>query len=136
MPGIVNTGLLATQELRDGPRCSDWGAASAHARGKLKLRGQALIKALGHNINQLSVNASLLTSGADRRAVAVFLDEGETFETPAARFEGVSPVSRVLAIVAREHLSWVILTPRLCSGVLHRALKSISYRSGREIVDV
>jgi hypothetical protein len=46
----------------------------------------------------------------ERRAGAVFLDEGETFDAPGARFEGVSPVSHALAVAGREHLSWVVLT--------------------------
>ncbi|MHB8288836.1 MAG: Eco57I restriction-modification methylase domain-containing protein [Acidimicrobiales bacterium] len=44
-----------------------------------------------------------------KRAVAVFLDEGEAFEDAADRF-GTSPVSQVLALADREGLPWVVLT--------------------------
>jgi len=111
LPGLVNSGLLATQELRHGvPQRPDWHNATKASRPALKKRGRSLIEALGFTVTQLGTNTSLLTAGAERRAVAVFLDEGETFDAPGARFEGVSPVSHALAVAGREHLSWVVLT--------------------------
>jgi hypothetical protein len=111
LPGLFNSGLLATQELRHGvPARSDWSDAATRGRPALGLRGRRLVEALGFSVNHLSVNTSLLTAGEDRRAVAVFLDEGETFDAPALRFDGVSPVSHALAVADREHLSWVVLT--------------------------
>lgn len=111
LPGIMNSGLLATQELREGvPARADWPEAVKQARSSLGLRGRSLVEGLGFAVDQLSVHTSVLTAGRDRRAVAVFLDEGETFDGPGERFEGVSPVSHALAIAEREHLSWVVLT--------------------------
>ncbi len=111
LPGIVNAGLLATQELRYGvPQRSDWPNATRSSQGALKKRGRSLIEALGFTVAQLGANTSVLMAGAERRAVAVFLDEGETFDAPGARFEGVSPVSHALAVADREQLSWVVLT--------------------------
>jgi hypothetical protein len=110
-PGLVNSGLLATHELLHGvPQRSDWHDATKVSRPALNKRGRSLIEALGFTVTQLGANTSLLTAGAERRAVAVFLDEGETFDAPGKRFEGVSPVSHALAVAGREHLSWVVLT--------------------------
>jgi hypothetical protein len=111
LPGLLNSGLLATQELRHGvPQRADWQTVTKSSQPALKKRGRSLVEALGFSVHQLGANTSLLTAGAERRAVAVFLDEGETFEAPGARFEGVSPVSHALAVADREHLSWVVLT--------------------------
>ncbi|SNR82460.1 hypothetical protein SAMN04488107_0068 [Geodermatophilus saharensis] len=111
LPGIINSGLLATQEIRGGvPQRSDWSAATTTGRASLKRRGRDLIKALGFAVDQLGANTSVLTAGRDRRAIAVFLDEGETFEVPVPRFDGVSPVAHALAVADREHLSWVVMT--------------------------
>ncbi|MGV0787575.1 hypothetical protein ABQF33_11700 [Mycolicibacterium sp. XJ2] len=111
LPGLLNSGLLATHELRHGvPLRSDWAAATTASRRVLSKRGRPLIEALGFNVKQLGANTSLLTAGADRRAVAVFLDEGESFDAPASRFDAVSPVSHALAVAEREGLSWVLLT--------------------------
>jgi hypothetical protein len=111
LPGLFNSGLLALQELRRGvPARPDWTDAASRGRPALGLRGRRLVEALGYSVDQLSVNTSVLKAGEDRRAVAVFLDEGETFDAPALRFDGVSPVSHALAVADREHLSWVVLT--------------------------
>lgn len=45
-----------------------------------------------------------------KRAIAVFLDEGEGFEEPIDRFDGSSPVMHALAVADRESLPWVVLT--------------------------
>ncbi len=111
LAGLRNAGLLATQELRRGvPERSDWDEACRRSRSLLPLRGRGLVEELGFDVEQLSVSSSVLTiSAGGRRAVAVFLDEGETFEDPAARF-GTSPVSHALALADREGLPWVVLT--------------------------
>jgi hypothetical protein len=97
LPGLVNSGLLATQELQQGvPQRQDWLKATKVSRPALRKRGRPLVEALGFKVTQLGANTSLLLAGAEQRAVAVFLDEGETFDAPGARFEGVSPVSHAL----------------------------------------
>lgn len=111
LPGLVNSGLLATHELRHGvPQRPDWPTATANSQSVLTMRGRPLIEALGFSVRQLGANTSLLMAGNDRRAIAVLLDEGESFDAPSSRFEAVSPVSHALAVADREHLSWVLLT--------------------------
>ncbi|MCB9404896.1 MAG: hypothetical protein H6519_10740 [Microthrixaceae bacterium] len=109
-PGLRNVGLLATQELRAGvPTRPDWPAAQGKATGLLAKRGKDLVQGLGFGVDTLGTNASMLTVAGGQRAVAVFLDEGETFDAPAGRF-GTSPVSHALAIADQQNVPWVILT--------------------------
>jgi hypothetical protein len=112
LPGLRNSGLLATQELRNGvPARPDWARATAKGKPLLGLAGRSLIEGLGFAVTSLSVNSSVLTVGAGiKRAVAIFLDEGETFDDAAQRFQGTSPVSHAIAQADKEGLSWVILT--------------------------
>jgi hypothetical protein len=69
-----------------------------------------LVEGLGFAVEQLGTTASVLASAKTKRAVAVFLDEGESFDDPATRFSGTSPVSHALALADRESLPWVVLT--------------------------
>lgn len=111
LPGLRNAGLLATQELKNGvPARPDWKAACDRSRAALQLRGRELVERLGFGVEQLSVTSSVLTveSGV-KRAVAVFLDEGETFDQPVGRF-GATPISHALALADREGVPWVVLT--------------------------
>ncbi len=112
LPGLRNSGLLATQELRNGvPARSDWTKATATGKLLLDLAGRSLIEGLGFSVVSLSVNSSVLTVGDGiKRAVAIFLDEAETFDVAAQRFQGTSPVSHALAQADKEGLSWVVLT--------------------------
>lgn len=110
LPGLRNNGLLATQELRRGvPERHDWLDACMRGREVLSLRGRALVEQLGFSIEPLSVTSSVLKVRGANRAVAVFLDEGESFDASTERF-GTSPVSQALALADREGLPWVVLT--------------------------
>ena len=110
-PGLRNSGLLATQELKAGvPGRNDWVAAGRHAERMLGHRGRNLVEALGFSIETLATNASVLTVAGRREAVAVFCDDNEPFEAPSSRFDNTSPVSRALALADRENLDWVVLT--------------------------
>jgi hypothetical protein len=112
MPGLRNVGLLATQELRRGvPERADWAASADAGRSLLTLNGRRLVEGLGFHIEELSTTSRLLTvQGGGHRAVAVFLDEGETFDESAERFAGSSPVSHALALADTQGLPWVVLT--------------------------
>jgi hypothetical protein len=112
MPGLRNVGLLATQELRQGvPDRPDWSASTATGRSLLGLNGRRLVEGLGYHVEELSTTSTVLTvRDGGRRAVAVFLDEGETFDESADRFQGSTPVSHALALADKEGLPWVVLT--------------------------
>ncbi|HTX62035.1 MAG TPA: hypothetical protein VMD28_00245, partial [Acidimicrobiales bacterium] len=110
LPGLRNSGLLATQELCHGvPQRPDWHQACARGKEVLALRGRALVERLGFSVEPLSVTSSVLKVKGAKRAVAIFLDEGETFDDAGERF-GTSPVSQALALADREALPWVVLT--------------------------
>ncbi len=110
-PGLRNSGLLATQELKAGvPERPDWMVARKMAERLLDRRGRKLVEALGFDVETLATNASVLTVAGRREAVAVFCDDNEPFEAPSSRFDNTSPVSRALALADREHLDWVVLT--------------------------
>ena len=111
LPGLRNVGLLATHELRVGvPQMPQWAEAVRRAEPLLGLRGRALVERLGFEVEVQSTNTSLLRADGHNRAIAVFCDENEPFDAPAARFEGASPVSRGLAVADRHNVDWVLLT--------------------------
>ena len=112
MPGLRNSGLLATQELRHGvPARSDWAKSTITGKHLLPLSGLKLIEGLGFSVASLSTTSSVLTVGdRKKRAVAIFLDDTETFDEAAERFQGTSPVSQALAQADKEGLPWVVLT--------------------------
>ena len=111
LPGVRNTGLVATHELRSGvPARSDWAQMTQVGKGLLTKGGRQLVEGLGFRVEQLGTTASVLAGSDGKRAVAVFLDEGESFDDPGVRFQGTSPVSHALALAERENLPWVLLT--------------------------
>lgn len=81
LPGVANAGLFATHELRHGVReRSDWPSACEEAEHLLPLRREALIEALGFTAQSVAASALLLLAdGITSRAVAVLLDENESF---------------------------------------------------------
>ncbi len=96
VPGIRNEGLLALHELQHGvPRREDWKDAKRKAKSVLGKRDNALLRALGFQIERLDNLTSLLRAGTRRTALAVLLRESESAETGAARFNNLSPISFV-----------------------------------------
>jgi hypothetical protein len=110
IPGLHNVGLLSTQELRAGvPHRADWERACREGESLLSLSGTSLVNALGFEVEKLTVNSSILSVRGAKRAVAIFLDDTEAFESPAERFRNASPASQGLALADRENLPWVVL---------------------------
>lgn len=61
LPGLHNSGLLATQELRQGvPQRNDWQDACAQGKELLALRGRTLVERLGFAVEPLSISSSSL----------------------------------------------------------------------------
>jgi hypothetical protein len=111
LPGLRNHGMFATHELRDGvPERRDWDEACGKGRELVAYRGRDLVERLGFSVEAHATAASVLMVNGGKRAVAIFLDEGEEFETSGDRFAGTSPVSHGLALADREALPWVVLT--------------------------
>jgi hypothetical protein len=111
LPGVRNVGMLALHELKHGvPARPDWQAAVQKARGVLSLEGADLIEGLGFEIEPHTTFASILRAGGTDHAVAVFLNEDETFEDPGNRFDGSTPLSRAIALADQRRLPWVVIT--------------------------
>ncbi|HEY9475549.1 MAG TPA: hypothetical protein VIS06_17090 [Mycobacteriales bacterium] len=109
-PGVVNSGLFASHELRTGvPQRADWQTAGAKARPLLGLRGLALVHALGYGTAAHGSAALLLTEEGTSRALAVLLDADEVFDRPSSRFGAVTPVAHGLALAAQERLGWLVV---------------------------
>lgn len=109
IPGLRNSGLFASHELRTGvPRRPDWAVARTAGQTLLNRHGQSLIHALGYDIAPRGSNALLLSQRGTRRAIAVLLDETEVVNRPSDRF-GDSPVVHGLDIAHREGLPWLIV---------------------------
>lgn len=104
-PGLRNKGLLATHELLHGvPMRRDWGDATTHSRPLLGLRGQDLVRGLGYEIEPRGQHNVLRASTGRAQAVAVFLQETEQPDQPAARFENRTPVTYALSHAERDNL--------------------------------
>ncbi|WP_030925725.1 Eco57I restriction-modification methylase domain-containing protein [Streptosporangium amethystogenes] len=108
--GLLNQGLFATHELRNGvPLRTDWAAAAQASRPLLGLSGLPLIQALGYGTTPRGSAALLLTQEGTSRSIAVLLEHDEVFDRPSPRFGAVSPVSHAISVAAKENLPWVIV---------------------------
>jgi len=113
LPGLRNEGLLATHELRIGvPTRNDWVDACEHGKNLLAKRGRELVESLGFSVQQRDTTTWTLRAGENgtATAVAIFLDEKESYEGAAQRFDGNSPVSLALAKADADRLPFVVIT--------------------------
>ncbi len=112
IPGVANSGLFASHYITatTGVRGEAlWGPAVEKARPLLSERGPTLIAALGFTSTRTGAHASLLAADSGRpRALAVLLDEGETFDAGSPRF-AVSPVAYGLSLAQREEVPWLMI---------------------------
>ena len=109
--GIQNSGLFASHELRTGVRKRpDWSAACDRAKPLLRLRREELIENLGYTQQPLSAHALVLSSGGVKsQAVALLLEETESFDGDSTRFS-VSPVNYAIALASKHGLPWVMIS--------------------------
>lgn len=121
LPGVRNEGLLSFHVLaKRANGCSEreWETAIARARAVLGRQGEDLLKGLGFRLDPLGRVAKVLLTGDRRRAVAVLLDQSETPEGGAARFQFHSPLTHAMDLALEHNLPWVVLvkdgTVRLC----------------------
>src|SRR5665647_3332510 len=89
-----------------------WPAACERGRTLLVHRGRELVEALGFTVEARGTATSVLRAGKGdtATAVAIFLDETETYEGAAQRFSGTSPVSLALAKADADRLPFVVIT--------------------------
>ena len=113
LPGLRNIGMFATHELKTGvPERPDWVEMQRRGQALLSKRGRDLVEALGFEIEPRGIATQVLRvrENGIAAAVAVFLERGESAETPSARFQDSSPVTHALARADQENLDYVVLT--------------------------
>lgn len=108
--GLLNSGLFASHELREGvPLRADWAQACERSSRLLGLSDIGLVKALGYDTAPRGSTAILLAHEGEHRAVAVLLTDDETFDRPSDRFGAMSPVAHAIAAAQDEKVAWVIV---------------------------
>jgi hypothetical protein len=110
IPGVKNSGLFANHELLNGvPKRSDWTDSCLTSRTLLSLRKHELVEQLGYSTRGAGAHALVLKgSGPRPEAIAVLLNETESFDTDSHRFS-VSPVAYGLKMAEQEGVPWLIL---------------------------
>lgn len=106
--GFINSGLFASHHLRENvPARADWAAFQAEAQPLLPLRGRALIESLGFAVQERGGVLLLSGAGPVPRAVAVLLDEADTFEGDSAKYQ-LSPVAFGLREAVSNGVDWLV----------------------------
>lgn len=111
LAGLRNQGLLSTHELRVGvPERDDWEDATERAQQALTDDPRELVKGLNYEIDRLTDQSYVLkdTSDGHERAVAMFLQEDESFDRKQDRFVNKSPVAYALNEADKRNLDYVI----------------------------
>ncbi|MDB9279984.1 hypothetical protein PN416_06365 [Halorubrum ezzemoulense] len=111
LAGLRNQGLLSTHELRVGvPDRDDWEDATERAQQALTDDPRELVKGLNYEIDRLTDQSYVLkdTSDGHERAVAMFLQEDESFDRKQDRFVNKSPVAYALNEADKRNLDYVI----------------------------
>jgi hypothetical protein len=111
LAGLHNQGLLSTHELIEGvPQRDDWAEAAERAQNALTEDPRELLEGLNYIIERDTDHSYVLKHTEDGResAVAVFLEEEESFEHKQDRFVGDSPVAYALRQAEQRNLDYVI----------------------------
>ena len=108
--GVKNKGLFASHHLRENlPQRRDWAELTERGDSLAKLRHRELVSALGFEIDSEERNALVLKTGsAEKRVIAILLEDSEKFDASSARFPS-SPVSWGLSIAADHNVPWLIV---------------------------
>jgi hypothetical protein len=109
--GVKNSGLFANHELKEGvPNRPDWAQACGAALRMLAERDHELIEQLGYRTAAAGAHALILSGTGPRpEAIAVMLEESETFDGDSQRFS-ISPVAYGLKMAEQTGVPWLILT--------------------------
>jgi hypothetical protein len=111
LAGLHNQGLLSTHELIEGvPQRDDWADAAERAQNALTEDPRELLEGLNYTIERDTDHSYVLkhTENGRESAVAVFLEEEESFEHKQDRFVGDSPVAYALRQAEQRNLDYVI----------------------------
>ena len=111
LAGLHNQGLLSTHELTEGvPQRDDWAEAAERAQNAFADDPRDLLEGLNYTIERDTDHSYVLkhTENGRESAVAVFLEEEESFEHKQDRFVGDSPVAYALRQAEQRNLDYVI----------------------------
>jgi hypothetical protein len=108
--GLRNEGLFASHVLEQQSTTPGWTALCETGQRHVRSRGAALLDGLGYVIENVPDGTVLReASGGHRRAAAVLLAEGESFDNPLSRFQNINAVTHGLALARRENLDWLVV---------------------------
>jgi hypothetical protein len=108
--GVRNEGLFASHVLELQPDQQAWSDLCAKSAPLVASRGEQLLEGLGFTVEPVPDGTVLRSTGeGHRRAAAVLLADGESFENPLSRFHNSNAVMHGLALAQREHLDWLVV---------------------------
>ena len=108
--GVRNEGLLASHVLQQQSRDPGWEKLCARSQLLIGDRSEALLTGLGYAIEPVPDGTVLREIGAgNRRAAAVLLADGESFDNPLSRFHNTNAVTHGLAVARKENVDWLIV---------------------------
>jgi hypothetical protein len=108
--GLWNSGLFSTYALtKNAPKLGGWADASRLAESARTKSGRDLLKALGWATEEIGSTGTLLKNGETHTAVAILLQNNETFERTSSRFNSASPVAHGLTEAKKRGLKWVVV---------------------------
>lgn len=109
--GLRNEGLFASHVLELLPNEEPgWDALNGQGVALRPLRGTALLEQLGYEVSHVADGEVLLErQGRHRRAAAVVLRDGESFDNPLNRLRNSTAVAHGLLLAEREGLAWLIV---------------------------
>lgn len=99
--GVRNEGLFASHVLELQPDQQTWSDLCAKSAPLVASRGEQLLEGLGFTVEPVPDGTVLRSTGeGHRRAAAVLLADGESFENPLSRFHNSNAVMHGLAIAS------------------------------------
>lgn len=108
--GLRNEGLFASHALDSKPSEAGWTERCGEAGPLLKKRGTGLLTALGYTLENVPDGTVLReATGGQRRAAAVLLADGESFENPLTRLHNSNAVTHGLNLARKENLDWLVV---------------------------
>lgn len=108
--GLWNSGLFSTYALtRNAPKLGGWAEANRIAESARTKSGRDLLRALGWATEEIGSTGTLLKNGETHTAVAILLQNNETFERTSSRFSSASPVAHGLTEAKKRNLKWVVV---------------------------
>ncbi|MBX3214348.1 MAG: hypothetical protein KF850_20100 [Labilithrix sp.] len=109
--GLRNEGLLATHHVaRNVPQRPDWEASIRRAIPVIAKREEALLDALGFEVEHTSQSGLVLRDTGTKVALALLVTRGTDVDASDPKFNGLSPVSYGLTRARQENLPYLLVT--------------------------